>query len=69
MKAAYQKKYAALLERIQEAKKNSITLFVIQEPQELGETYEDMVESLNQIADADLNLAILPRDARADNAK
>ena len=69
MKAAYQKKYAALLERIQEAKKNGITLFVIQEPQELGETYEDMVESLNQIADADLNLAILPRDARADNAK
>ncbi len=64
MKSQYQTKYKELLERIQEAKKNGITLFVVREPQELGDTYEDMVESLNRLADADLNLAILPRDAR-----
>lgn len=66
MKVEYEKKYQALLRRIQEAKKNGITLFVVSEPQELGDTYDDMIESLNRIADADLNLAILPRDARAN---
>lgn len=64
MNAAYEKKYRSLLQRIQEAKKNGITLFVVSEPQELGETYDDVMESLNRLADADLNLAILPRDAR-----
>lgn len=64
MKTDYDRKYEALLQRIQEAKKNGITLFVVSEPQELGETYKDVMESLNRLADADLNLAILPRDAR-----
>lgn len=64
MKTDYDRKYEALLQRIQEAKKNGITLFVVSEPQELGETYGDVMESLNRLADADLNLAILPRNAR-----
>ncbi len=46
--------------RLKQAKDNQITLIVIKEPQELGETYEEMVESLNQLAALDLNLAILP---------
>lgn len=62
--STYEKKYSAFLRRIREAKKNGITLFVIAEPKELGETYDEMVESLNRLAEADLNLAILPREAR-----
>lgn len=66
MNSKYEKKYNDLLQRIQEAKKNGITLFVVREPQELGETYDDVMESLNRLADADLNLAILPRDTRGN---
>lgn len=63
--STYEKKHASLLRRIREAKKNGVTLFVIAEPEELGKTYEEMVESLNRLAEADLNLAILPKEARA----
>ena len=60
----YEKKYDSFLRRIREAKKNGVTLFVIAQPEELGKTYEEMVESLNRLAEADLNLAILPQEAR-----
>lgn len=62
--STYEKKYESLLRRIREAKKNGVTLFVIAQPEELGKTYEEMVESLNRLAEADLNLAILPKEAR-----
>jgi thiamine monophosphate synthase len=64
MFSEYEKKYHDLLQRIQGAQANGITLFVVREPQELGDTYEDIVESLNRLADADLNLAVLPRAMR-----
>lgn len=49
---------------MKDAKANGVTLIVIKEPQELGETYEEVMESLNRLAAMDLNLAILPEDAR-----
>lgn len=64
MSNQYEKKYRALLQRIHDAQANGITLFVVQKPEELGETYQDLIETLNRLADADLNLAILPREAR-----
>ncbi len=57
-------KFKKFLQRLKEAKANSVTLIVIGEPQELGETYGEMVESLNRLAALDLNLAILPEEAR-----
>lgn len=66
MAAATKRKYKQFLKRLQEASKNGVTLIVIREPQELGETYEEMVESLNQLAAMDLNLAVLPEAARGD---
>jgi hypothetical protein len=64
MPARYETKYKKLIQRIQDARENHITLFVVESPQELGETYDELVESLNRIAAADLNLAILPPTAR-----
>jgi len=57
-------KYKKFLQRLKDAKANGVTLIVIKEPQELGETYEEVMESLNRMAAMDLNLAILPEDAR-----
>ena len=62
--STYEKKFSSFLRRIREAKKNGVTLFVIAQPEELGETYEQVIESLNRLAEADLNLAILPQEAR-----
>jgi hypothetical protein len=62
--STYEKKYKSFLSRIRQAKKNNVTLFVVAKPQELGDTYEEIIESLNRLADADLNLAILPTEAR-----
>lgn len=58
------KQHRAFVRRLKEAQKNGITLIVLQEPQELGATYEQMIESLNALAEAELNLTILPRGAR-----
>ncbi len=52
------------LQRLKDAKANGITLIVIKEPQELGETYDEVMESLNKLAAHDLNLAVLPEEAR-----
>lgn len=52
------------LQRLKDAKANGITLIVIKEPQELGDTYQEVMDSLNRLAANDLNLAILPEDAR-----
>lgn len=38
------------LARIKEANQNGVTLIVIGEPQELGETYDEIVASLNRLA-------------------
>lgn len=56
--------YKKFVKRMQEAKENGVTLIVIKEPEELGATYEEVVESLNKLADMDFNLAILPKEAR-----
>lgn len=64
MPTKYETKYKKFLQRLQDAKANGVTLMVIQSPQELGETYEEIVESLNRLAENDLNLAILPKDSR-----
>ncbi len=64
MAAKYRTKYKEFLQRLKEAQANDVTLIVIQKPEELGDTYEEMVESLNRLAALDLNLAILPPESR-----
>jgi len=56
--------HRAFVRRLKDAQKNGITLIVLKEPQELGATYDQVMESLNALAEAELNLTILPEDAR-----
>lgn len=63
---AYEKKFKSFIQRLADARANHVSLIVIKEPEELGDTYAEIVESLNRLAAADLNLAILPPDARRD---
>jgi len=38
---------------------------VIDHPEVLGDTYAEIVESLNRLADASLSLSIVPRSERS----
>lgn len=62
----YDVKFRKFLRRIADARANGVTLFVITRPEELGDTYEEVMESLNQLAAADMNLAVMPRDERIE---
>jgi Mrp family chromosome partitioning ATPase len=65
----YEEKLSNLIKLCNEAKSRAAEFVIIDHPQVLGDTYEEIIESLNQIADADLKLLILPtmsRHAAAD---
>ena len=61
---AYETKFASLIEMCAEAKSANADVVVIADPRALGDTYEEIVESLNRIADAELKVAIVPRAQR-----
>jgi hypothetical protein len=60
----YEQKFSGLLQLCEDAKRGRVDAIVIHHPEVLGDTYEEMVESLNRIAAAGLKLAIVPRTER-----
>jgi hypothetical protein len=60
----YEVKFAALIRRIAEAKAKGADTIMYHRPEVLGNTYTELVESLNRIAAAKLRLMILPPDQR-----
>lgn len=57
----YERKFADFIRMLAETKEQ---LIVIHHPQVIGDTYEEIVESLNRLADAEKHLAIVPRKGR-----
>ena len=66
---SYEKKFATLIQMCKDAKREGLDVVMIPEPEVLGDTYEEIVESLNRISDADLKLAIVPRSQRHGASK
>jgi hypothetical protein len=60
----YDTKFAKLIEMCAKAKHDKLEAVMIHHPQVLGDDYEEMVESMNRIADAGLMVKILPRFER-----
>ena len=60
----YEQKFAGCIEACAEANSAETDVLLIAHPEALGDTYEEIVESLNRLADAGLNLAIVPRKER-----
>ena len=60
----YEQKFAEFIEACEEAKSSGAEILMIANPEALGDTYEEIVESLNRLADAGLNLSIVPRKER-----
>ncbi len=65
-KRTYETKFADFIRMCAEAKVNGLEGVVIHNPHALGDNYDEMVESLNRLADAELQLAIVPRAERGN---
>ena len=62
MVSEYEKKFTEFVKLCNTTEKG--TKIVIAEPRVLGNTYEELIESLNRLADAELDLEIVPRKPR-----
>ena len=54
----YQKKFAGFIRACEKAKAEAIPHLLIADPRALGDTYEEVIESLWRLADAQLALII-----------
>ena len=57
----YDEKFASFIEMIEQAKKENAQMVVIANPQVLGDSYEELIESLSRLAEAGLGLQIAGR--------
>lgn len=53
---SYERKFADFIRLLAESKEQVV---VIHHPQVLGDTYEELVESLNRLADSEKHLAVV----------
>jgi hypothetical protein len=60
--AAYEQKFAEFIKMLKERATGDVV--VIATPHALGDTYDEIIESLNRVADAEVHLAIVPRKER-----
>ena len=58
---AYARKFASFIDLLRHTPEE---LIVVHHPQVLGDTYDEIVESLNRLSEARKKLAILPRNER-----
>ena len=57
----YEKKFANFIKACRKAKQDSIPHIIIDQPRILGDTYEEIIESLSRLAEAKLALHITSR--------
>jgi len=57
----YVKKFSDFIEMCEKAKQDNIPQVIINHPSVLGDTYEEVIESLSRLADAELSMYIASR--------
>lgn len=57
----YEKKFANFIRLCSEAKANGVSQVIIPYPWVIGDTYEEVIESLSRLSDAGLSLHIAAR--------
>ena len=65
--ASYEEKFADLIKAISENKAAPAQQLLIREPWVIGDTYEELIESLSRLAGTKLTLAIVRRDVPITN--
>lgn len=64
MPTKYEEKFSGFLQMCDEARRGKLDVVLVHHPEVLGDNYEEIVESLNRLADAKVSLAIIPRAER-----
>ena len=57
----YEQKFSVFIKMCNQAKQNNAPQVLINHPTILGDTYEEVIESLSRLADAELSLRITSR--------
>jgi hypothetical protein len=57
----YEKKFADFMKMCDDAAKERVSVVIVSHPQVLGDSYEEIVESLARLAEANLSLRIVGR--------
>ena len=66
-KERYEEKFREFIKLIAEARRQGTPTVIVQRPEVLGDTYEEIIESLNRLAAAGLTLTIVPPSERTDS--
>ncbi len=62
--SVYEQKFAGFISVCEKADPSGKDVLIIDHPEALGDTYGELVESLNRLGDAGLNLSIVSRKDR-----
>lgn len=57
----YEKKYADFIRMVQDAQRLGVEAVVVDQPWVIGDNYEEIIESLSRLAEANLALKIVRR--------
>jgi hypothetical protein len=60
----YEKKFAGFIKLCLDSKKSGVKQIVISNPAVIGDTHEELIESLSRLAEAGLSLHITDAEAR-----
>ena len=63
-KPSYEEKFKSFIEMCAQAKADGVDAIMIHHPETLGDTYAEVIESLNRLAASELQLAIVPPSQR-----
>lgn len=65
MNPSHDEKFKEFNKLIAESKESGTEKVIIHHPEVLGDNYEELVENLNRLSDAELGLFIVPRNQRS----
>lgn len=60
--SSYETKFADFMKMCADAEKERVSVVIVSHPAVLGDSYEEIVESLSRLAEAKLSLRIVGRD-------
>lgn len=58
----YEKKFGDFMKMCEDAQKERVSVVIVSHPAVLGDSYEEIIESLSRLAEANLSLRIVGRD-------
>ena len=56
---AYEKKFGDFIRMCEDAEKERVSVVIVSRPEVLGDSYEEIIESLSRLAKANLSLRIV----------